>query len=98
MNVNAVWWTLGGKYFISCSDPVRTTTTTPIMCLVFCRAYFALRNIVAWSETVHLLKKTEQRENTMLNIGVQRLTAVQNKPIDCDVFLHEMLLTIVNRC
>lgn len=31
-------------------------------------------------------------------IGLQRLTTVQNKTIDCDVFLYEMLLTIVNHC
>ena len=79
------------------SDPAGTATRPP----VFCRAYFALINIVAWSYTVNLIKRTQQRENTTVNIGLQRLTTVRNKTIDSILFFFmkccEPLLTVVNR-
>jgi len=50
MNVNAVHdERLVENISLHTSDPAETTTRTPVMCWVFCRAYFALRNVVAWS-------------------------------------------------
>ena len=41
---------------------------------------------VAWSYTVNLIKRTQQRENTTVNIGLQQLTTVRNKTIDSILF------------